>query len=372
MYFVQFSNHVAEQTVRLDLSTFYPFLAALAEMDNMNSAKPIHPALLHKVLNNVNPGTRPYELLDGSAAKLLVLGDEMPQRAIRDPNSMEWWPSAMTIKVLSKMRRRIIREGYALQICLAICTALVSEMYMSPVGDEARHKRYRLRYRTSSITDFGICNGSANVKNQDKLAYWFPDGELRKGQDPDDHYWMYFKTARGEEFILDCAMFTFNFCMVAVTDAYLPFELSFLCPFAPVYFEDRFIQKIRSSVRGDALHKERRRVSILRNPKMHELLKTGEFTPEPMAQLCELMEEIAGRKCTPVEHQLVEQWAKENSFRLACCLDDESYKRFPSEPQLAIEQDPGELDKMDDEVEDWKNTMKRWKRENKTKKALCD
>ena len=86
----------------------------------------------------------------------------------------------------------------------------------------------------------------------------------------------------------------------------------------------------------------------------------------------ELMEEIAGRKCTPVEHQLVEQWAKENSFRLACCLDDESYKRFPSEPQLAIEQDPGELDKMDDEVEDWKNTMKRWKRENKTKKALCD
>ena len=163
------------------------------------------------------------------------------------------------------MWRRVIREGYVLQTCLSICTSLVSEMYMPAVGDKQRHRRYRLRCNTSTIEDFGICFSSIDVKGQERLAYLLPNGEICKGQGPDNHYWMYFRTTRGKEYILDCAMFPFNLGIKIGTEPYLNTISSFLLPEAPAYFEGRSTQMPRNGTHRDPLHHKKRRFCIRRD-----------------------------------------------------------------------------------------------------------
>ena len=329
----------------------------------------MHPALFHQVLNDVNPDSPPYALPDGSAAKLLILGEEVSEESMMDPNSTDWWPSAKSLKIASKLRRRIMREGFVLQVCMALCTALVSELYTTTSGAGSGQKRVRLRFKTAPIADFGICAGSVDVKNQDKLAYWMLDGEMFKGQDPDDHYWIYFITMRGEEFILDCAMFTFNMCMMVPTGPYLPPQDADLFPFAPAFFLDRLI---RNNTPAPLLHKERRRVSILRNSKVHESMRSGatdNFTAADMKRLCGVMGEIAGRACTPTERDLFMIWMMQSCIRLEECLKREDWKRFPVQPNICVEQDPGEMDDLDNKKADWYKTMKKWKREHRMKKV---
>ncbi len=64
----------------------------------------------------------------------------------------------------------------------------------SPWPDGKAKHRIRLQHRKSPLTDFGTAKGV----EQDKLAH----GSMRdrklfiKGQDPNDHYWLYFTTLR--------------------------------------------------------------------------------------------------------------------------------------------------------------------------------
>lgn len=51
---------------------FYPVLAAFIEVTRFSV--PLHRALQHQIINDVNPGVPPCALPDGSAAKLLILG----------------------------------------------------------------------------------------------------------------------------------------------------------------------------------------------------------------------------------------------------------------------------------------------------------
>ena len=287
---------------------------------------------------------------------------------MRDPSSTEWWPSAKSLKVASKLVRRILREGYVLQVCMAICTALVAELYTTTSGAGTAQKRVRMRYRSSPISDFGICVGSVEVKSRDKLAYWLPDGELFKGQDPNDHYWMYFRTMRGEEVVLDLAMFPFNLCTMVPTTSYISQRASKMMPLAPAFFLDRVT---RNNTPALALHRERRRFSILRNSKIHEAVRSTEndsFTQADVKRLCSVMEGIAGRKCSHIEQDLMLQWMVDSCGRIEDCLRHEDWKAFPEQVKICIEADPGELDDLDDREADWHKTMKKWKREHKTRK----
>ena len=40
----------------------------------------------------------------------------------------------------------------------------------------------------------------------DQLAYILPDQSVLKGQDLNNHYWVYFRMLKGKEVALDCNM----------------------------------------------------------------------------------------------------------------------------------------------------------------------
>ena len=87
---------VTGKNERIDLATFYPFLALLADLFHCGDYKSMHPALMQPVINNPSPSSPPEVLPDGSAARLVVLGpDANPLKLLLDRGS--WWPSASTV-----------------------------------------------------------------------------------------------------------------------------------------------------------------------------------------------------------------------------------------------------------------------------------
>ncbi|CAL1708046.1 unnamed protein product [Somion occarium] len=212
------------KTDRIDLEHFYPFLAWMYAYSHMTATKPIHPALQHKIINDVNPYVTPTQLPDGWEAKLVMIDDTQAPRPFLD--HMDWFPLAYSPKVAGKMFRRIALSGYVLPILTAVASAILAEMYTTTSGAGSSERRVRLKYRSSPISDFGIATGSAVVTPQDRLAYYRQsDGSIFWGQDPDDHYWLYFTTTRGEEVLLDCAMFPFNMCQMVDSTPYVPAEM---------------------------------------------------------------------------------------------------------------------------------------------------
>ncbi|KLO14993.1 hypothetical protein SCHPADRAFT_288401 [Schizopora paradoxa] len=346
----------------IDLSKFYPILACLAESSHVFKEKPVHPALLHKVINDANPGVLPCELPDGlSPAKLLILGGERQLEA--RPNDKTWMPLAKTLKIEGKLIRRVVREGYALPIAMAICVALVRAIYTTTYSKDGG-KRVRLRYGSSPIADFGICTGSAIVKSQDRLAYWLPSGEILPGQDPSQHYWIYFTTTRGEEITVDLAMFTFNVCTVVPTFGYGPLEMSAPTPFAPVFFRDREIRK-----NSPELYNERGRLSILRNATVLSMFddpkcvsEGGFYSEFALNKLVSVAEQFAGHSFSDAEVEMLKLSAVRHSSLLSKEIQTENWKRYPKEVMLAIEQDPGQCDNLEKKGTAWAKTMQKWKR----------
>lgn len=177
-------------------------------------SKPPHFALSGQLQNEGNPTV--VTLPNGWDSKLLLLDDTNDPQKVNpaDPTDPEnWWPKAPHRQTRAKLLKRVIREGYVLPIVVSLGLALLGEMYTTTSAAGSTERRTRLKYRSSPIADFGIAKGSARVTNQDKLAYVrLSDGRMTRGQDPDEHYWLYFTTIRGEELILDFGMYTWNMC----------------------------------------------------------------------------------------------------------------------------------------------------------------
>lgn len=120
------------------------------------------------------------------------------------------------------------------------------------------------------MTDIGIAVGSVKVASINRLAFLKKsDGMITREQDPDNHYWIYFTTAKGEEVILDCGMFPSDITEVVDTEPYLPPGMPALSRVtignAPIFFIDC---SLRKTTRASELHTERKRVSMLRNPNI--------------------------------------------------------------------------------------------------------
>lgn len=359
------SQPMQGKTDKIDLTSFYPLLACLVEKSHNHPAKPVHLALLHQIVNNPTPDCHPTSF-DGWVSKLVILDDQISS----SPGTENWWPAANPM-VRCKLLRRIFREGYVLPIVTAVCIALLAEMYTTTSGISAagdhKQRRVRLRYRSSPIADFGIAVGSTRVTNQDKLAYFrLSDGTFIRGQDPEHHYWIYFTTVRGEEIVLDTAMFNFNLCLIVDTEVYLP-QLAPHSSFAPAVFRDR-------SIREDALelHTERKRISVLRNEAFHRAVmhSTEEFSEADMHVFYRFMEELSGKACTQKEKELLGNFARNNCNVIGDTLDDRRWIAFPSTPAISTEQDPGEsVCNPDDGSEEWFKYMKKWKKLKKSGKA---
>lgn len=347
--------HGKGKTDRIDLLSFYPVLAYLAEAAHYDADIPTHPALTHQIVNDdPNPNMYPYELPDGSVAKVLILGRQLDPRELMDSSSKTWWPSAQTLKVMSKMQRRVAREGYLLPIVMSLCLALVAEMYTTTSEGKSDKHRIRLKYKSSPIADFGICVGSAGVTGQDRLAYLLPNKDILLGQNPDEHYWIYFTTAKGEDVTLDVGMFTFNMGLIVNTDPYVTENDIPIPSFAPAYFHDRRLD-IATPIK---LCKESHRISFLRNPKIQNMVNDPKFWRVSgfESRLIALMDGISGVKSNVHERIMLLRSTRRSCEKIRNVFETKQWKRYPSDPILAIEQDPNELDDM--------------KKNNKVKKIL--
>jgi hypothetical protein len=359
------------KTDRIDVSSFYPFIACLVDENHMTSSGsllPYHPALTHQIINNPAPNSNVCVLPNGTSSNIVMLGDSIPLDNLMGSDA--WWPAAASPSVRGKLATRIQREGNVLQILTAVCLALVAEIYTTTSGTNTgatkaqQSRRVRLRFHSSPIADFGLCIGSAAVTAQDKLAYVFldPDADLNaplnyvKGQDPDEHYWLYFTTAHGEDVTLDCSMFTFNMCTMIQTQSYCPHygsDFSQLCDWSPAYLRDRDQDR-----HATYLHKERRRISALRDPDIRKIAERDPSCPEDIDSdaLTRFMEKVSGRTLARESKEAMLDFTKRiimhDLTRTRTLMAKRGYLKFPEQPIVAIQGDPEELVDIDNEIPD--------------------
>ena len=362
-------------TDRIDLLSFYPLLACIAQICHMHPDVP-HPGLDHKILNSANPMDI-VEFPNGTCAKLVLLGDKIN---FMNQSEEGWWPTAVSPQVRSKLHRRIVNEGFILPIVLATCIAMVSEIYSttavsprSPPENSEQFtglRRIRLCHNRLPIADFGVAKGSARVTSQDRIAYYNVDENwFMMGQDPLDHYWIYFITVSGEEYFLDCGMLTFNLGMMVKVDPYCKHGLPPLS-FVPAYFygeENRRLMPI-TELTG---WKPKERFSILRNSEIPiEMPGSTEYSTQETKVICSLMDRIAGRTCTALEKKLLMNFIPNATMILVLNIKDREYVNFPKEPQLALDKEPGDLDDLpDSEDKAYEKYLKKWSRRYKRGKV---
>jgi len=311
----------------------------------------VHPALTHQITNSPNPYTPAGALPDGTFARIVHLGSPITQIGFKADFS-GWWPKGRTATIRGKLMRRIAREGKVLPLVTATCLSLMLALYSTTTASTTEGRRVRLRYRSSPISDFGIAAGSARVTPDDRLAYIMPDQSVLKGQDPNDHYWIYFRTLKGEEVVLDCNLFTFNMCLVVQTRPYI-FDAAGMFPsLAPLWFKDRTMT--RNLPPRDPLLTEMRRVSVLRDDKLRTALQHVDIKAdgslgipkETVHAVNALMSKVAERAPTESEQECcIDAILNGTNIILDVTVRTERWKQFPVQPQTGIESDPGELDK---------------------------
>lgn len=285
----------------------------------------------------------------GWTGRLLVIDDTKTWDELHrvDPgNPQNWWPGAPSYADAAKLMFRVMRQGNVLPVLTALSLALLAEVYTTPAESDsaAPRRRVRLGYRSSPIADFGIAKGSVRVAPQDRLAYQRrSDGSFAHGQDPDEHYWLYFTTITGEELVLDVSMFTFNLCLYVDTAPYVSPAEHRVVPRAPVLFADR---AMRRRTPAAALHTERRRVSVLRNKKLH---KAVEHTRVSLYDcdvnvIRKFMEGLLERPLTDQEEELTGGWIMQCCVELAENLKEERWKTYPASPPEGVHADPGQME----------------------------
>jgi hypothetical protein len=272
----------------------------------------------------------------------------------------------MSKEVRTKLFLRFRREGYVLPIITAVCLALLTEMYTAtPNGDQ---HRARLMYRSSPINDFGIAKGRAHVASQGRFGYMqLNERRMFKGQDPDDHYWIYFTTLKGDDVVLDCAMFTFN-VFTSVFDApYLPTPGGISPKTVPTTVVPAIFGSREIGRNTPALQSERERFSVLRNSDLHTAVEhaneNAELFDSDIKTVYTFMESVAGRSLTPAERILFIALFYDHCEELAPVLAEKKWRSFPEMPRMAIEKDPEYVEASDNnEDETWFKEMKKWNR----------
>ncbi|TFK18023.1 hypothetical protein FA15DRAFT_649933 [Coprinopsis marcescibilis] len=350
------------KTDRICIQSFYPLLALLMEASRLHPERPRHPAQMHKIVNSPNPSNSCVcKFPDGTSANLILLGDPCSEELFM-LNPAQWWPTAETPRIRNKLAQRFVAENYLLPAVVAVSFALLAEIYTT-TADANGNRRIRLQYKSSPIADFGIARGSVDVKSQDRFAYYnVADESFMFGQDPNDHYWIYFTTIRGEEILLECGMFVFNMClMVTNLGPYLKHGLPPITT-VPAHLVAREHRQV--SVR---LHYEKERFSVLRDPELQEAVRySRRFIPSAhTAKICRFMEKVAGRPHTSIEKKLVMLWAIDDCEVMSMNLVSREYLNFPATPVIGVFEDPGEMDDPPQENEAWHKYVMGWSKKYK-------
>ncbi|KAF4577257.1 hypothetical protein EYR36_005244 [Pleurotus pulmonarius] len=318
--------------------------------------KPLHPAAARQILNDPNPEVPAQVFPDDTAAKLIILGQEIPEVPVHErSSSVSWWPSAHTDAVQSKLFSRLVPQGYRLPIATSICIAILAQIYTAVPAEGG--KKLRLKYRSTPIADFGIAWGSADVKCQDTFAFFDEEnGVFWKGDDPNNHYWIWFKTVKGEEVILDLSMYQFNMCMMVQMHPYN--ETCRSVELASAFWSDREINHNAPSP-----HTERGRLSVLHNTDLHSVVTLGRSTlrPQDTRAIWNFMAQISNAPLPELENQITIIWTLANCSRMKAMLEAQAWRQYPAKPLVAMDFDPDEGRRFA-EHEEWAKFLKKWKK----------
>lgn len=216
------------------------------------------------------------------------------------------------------------------------------------------------------ISDFGIAKGWADVKGQDRFVYFSPEEQrFEMGQDHKDHYWIYFRTVKGEELTLDLCMFTVNMYMLVSSQGYFPPDIAQrLSIYSPAFFCDRPISASTPSLRY-----EQGRASILRNEELRRALtSTNTCNDRSNALIVKFMEKLSGGKTTEQDKRLAVSFTEKHLPSFDWLVKGRRYRQFPAEPALSIEQDPGKVPK-EKEQDEWYKHVQKFKKLKKQGKA---
>lgn len=351
------------KTDRITLEKFHPLIALLVDATRTITRSQFedsqqHFAMTSPIVSDYGSRLDHTTLPDGTKGKLLVVDDTRlwfdPISALASAaplNMLAWFPGAPSAKVAEKLVRRIGREGHLLPSLTAICIALLGELYTATSSAGSPQVRKRLQYRTSPISDFGIAKGSVLVPECDRLLYQkLSDGSYVTGQDPDEHYWLYFTTIRGEEVILDLGMYTFNMCiMIAIAPYQVPGISELLGNTVPGYFVHRELRKTGSLAK---LHTERKRIAALRHPALQRAVVHLDHAigDDEVKDIVAFMQEIAERPVVDpsLEVELACTAAMHNCVHLEKILNSREWESYPDSPTIGFDLDPGQEVNWDD------------------------
>jgi len=321
------------ETDRIELRSFYPFLALIVEQFHNSVALEGHPALTHVIVG----GIKQIRQADGTACSVISLGDHVSfDELVKKPEA--WWPRYPSAIEARRLRDRITREGNTLLVNTAICVALFAELYTTTSDATAKrqdwqfHHRARLTVRSCPIADFGIMAGSVSGPGIGRLAYY---DTLAKstiyGQDPNEHYWIYFTTIRGEVLYLDCGLYTLNPGDVLKADPYVADHLTERFTLIPAFLRDSVARKTLANV-----HTERSRTSVLKKTEFLEALMRNQrnFEKENGELYSQFMQGICGRETSARDKRLITPFIQVTRAQIRANLLNERWKEYPPEPTL--------------------------------------
>lgn len=250
----------------LDMGTFYPWIPLCSNISRLLRhpvpVNMLHPALHRPILNNPDYGSEDFYVSEnGRAAVLVNLGDPDPSLSAPGNDLSMWWPACMALGTREHLWNRILNERHCVPAHLAAALALIPGLYALP--GRTYQRPFQLSIFSSVIVDFGLAFGSVDIPDTECLAYRFPDGHVELGQDPENHSWLYFRAANGEEATLDLACNNFSCaCFYVTTEGYLPKDFPHPKD-AAVFWRDRSMRSVE--VPPSSFYTERRRLSLLRN-----------------------------------------------------------------------------------------------------------
>jgi len=321
------------QTDRIELRSFYPFLALIIEQFHNSVALEGHPALNRSIVG----GLKRLHQADGTACTVISLGDSVSfDELVKKPEA--WWPQYPSAIDARRLRDRITREGNTLLVNTAICVAILAELYTTTSDVDAKrqdwqfHHRTRLTVSSCPIADFGVMAGSVTGPNIGQLAYYDTQAKSTTyGQDPNDHYWIYFTTIRGEVLYLDCGLYTLSPGPVLKADPYVADHLTERFTLIPAFLRDSTARKTMPNI-----HTERSRTSVLKNTDIVAALMRNQrdFEKENGELYSQFMQGISGKETSARDKRLITPFVQVTRAQIRANLLNGRWKAYPPEPTL--------------------------------------
>ncbi|KXN84663.1 hypothetical protein AN958_12041 [Leucoagaricus sp. SymC.cos] len=304
---------------QINLKHFYPFIAFLFDFLRRvaNPRNPDHPSHSRKIVSCPIPRTRKSTRDNQILNHTVVLGDDHTD--MDSPwGLVHWIKQDVKFVEVFKIYYQTLREVAIPQLTAAICMTLLAEIYSSEypilVDTEVGPKPcFRLEYGQSPISDFGICKGKIRSRRNCLQVWTYHDtrSEIRSTlTDPDNYYWIYFKTIRGDTILLDCCSYSFGMECFVDAGPYInrlpAYVRSVESARVPAFF-----QTSQEQHRQPYELIEERRISVMHHKRLHTGLQTRtphKETPLQTSINREFYEEVIGRECADDEADKVRHY----------------------------------------------------------------